>query len=373
MATGIKRLELYNYRCHRHCIVSPDQRHVIISGANGSGKSSLLEAISLASPGRGLRNAKYDALARQPTKQGGWRTILELEGDQSLTIINACLPHQPTRQLTINDQPARQLELADWLRILWLTPLMDRIWTEPADRRRALLDRMTMSLFPEHPVHVNRYDRALRERNQLLRDGVMDHDWLTSLEIQLADQGATIAQNRRSALAAIQRALDSTVTGFPTATLAVQQSETQREIAEDPKALKSHLLNSRLRDQRAGRTLSGAHRADLTVHHTSSSRPASHCSTGEQKSLLIAIVLANARAVATRSDMFPILLLDEAVAHLDPELRTIFLDEICTLDTQVWITCTDVESLLLHDHRFQHLWLPPPDNRHATFRYSHTG
>jgi len=369
MTTGIARLELYNFRCHQHCLICPDSRHIILSGANGSGKTSLLEAISLASPGRGLRSAKTETLALQPG-QHGWRTVITLHGDPPLTIDNTCLPQQAARQLAINEQAARQLDLSNWLRILWLTPQMDRLWTETADRRRAFLDRMTMSLFPQHPVHVTRYDKALRERNRLLRDGITDDDWLTSLETQLADHGATIAQNRQSTLTAIQAAFQTTETEFPVATLAVRQSDTLERIAEDSHALGTYLRDCRNRDLQVGRTLSGAHRADLTVRHAASHRPAVACSTGEQKSLLLGIVLANARAVAKQSEMFPILLLDEAIAHLDQDLRSLFLDEIGTLETQAWITCTDIGSLPLNDHRFQHLWLGQAEERHATFRYA---
>lgn len=371
MNPRIARLELFRFRSHLRCLICPGDRHVILSGRNGSGKTSILEAISFCSPGRGLRNARTDEISRQPDNHG-WRVEVGIAGNANTTIRTWCDPGDTSRKLSINDKPARQLDLANWIRALWLIPAMDRLWTDSVDRRRRFLDRMTMSIFPDHPVHVNSYDKALRERNRLLRDNVMDDDWLTSIEFQMAESGAAVSRNRRRAIDNIRRAFGEAAMSFPTTRLSIVQQPSLEEVSEDINGLATLFRAGRSRDAMAGRSLAGPHRVDMTAAHAGSGRAAVQCSTGEQKAMLIAIFIANARAVSSASGESPLLLLDEAAAHLDLGLRKALLDEIHRLESQVWITCTEIGELMLKDHRAQHLCLDGTGEHNVTLSYAIT-
>ena len=318
-----------------------DDRPVAIFGANGAGKTNLLEAVSLLSPGRGLRRAAPDDLAMRPDALG-WKIRAEVvAGVESRTLETAAPPGQ-SRSVRIDDKATTQLALGAVLAILWLTPAMDRLWIEAAEGRRRFLDRITMSFDPDHGATVLAYDRAMRERNRLLRDQIIDPAWYRALEAQMAEAGARIAASRRTALAALADATAQAETAFPAADLAITGPEgtLQPETGSD---IAAALADGRHRDRAAGRSLNGPHRADLRALYAAKGQPAALCSTGEQKALLISLVLANARALMARRGMPPVLLLDEVAAHLDADRRAALHAEVLALGAQAWMTGTGPE------------------------------
>lgn len=333
---SLSRLTLSHFRSHKRAVLEIDARPVVIFGPNGAGKTNLIEAVSLLSPGRGLRRAAADDLARKPEALG-WKITADLHSlHQSHEIETWAEPASP-RQLRIDGKTAPQVALGRIARILWLVPSMDRLWIEGADGRRRFLDRMAMSFVPRHADAVLAYEKAMRERNRLLKDMVRDPHWYTALESQMSDAGSQIQRNRQNALATLQDAQQETRTAFPTATLTLT---TPDPIPDD---LAAALANHRARDMAAGRTLIGPHRADLDAVFTDKGVPARDCSTGEQKALLISLILANARALARDFGAPPILLLDEVAAHLDAGRRAALYDEICALGAQAFMTGTGPE------------------------------
>lgn len=331
----IETLALSHFRSHRAARLVLDGRPVALVGPNGAGKTNLLEAVSLLSPGRGLRRAAADDLARRPERLG-WKVGAAVRGLAGAHELETWAEPGEPRQLRIDGKPAPQAALGRILRILWLVPAMDRLWIEPAEGRRRFLDRMTLSFAPEHAEQSLTYEKAMRDRNRLIRDGIADPHWYAALETQMAAAGAAIIRNRRAALARVARAADP-ASAFPVATLAL----TDPDGAEAPQDLARALAESRPRDMAAGRTLVGPHRADLLARYSAKDMPADQCSTGEQKALLVSLVLANARALAADLGHAPILLLDEIAAHLDASRREALYDEICALGAQALMTGTD--------------------------------
>lgn len=331
----IKTLTLSHFRSHRTASLTFDGRPVAITGPNGAGKTNILEAISLLSPGRGLRRAAAEDLARKPESLG-WKVTASLQGIGGAHEAETWAEPNEPRQVRINGKAATQASLGRILRILWLVPAMDRLWIEAAEGRRRFLDRMTLSFAPDHAEHSLTYDKAMRDRNRLLKDQVTDPHWYAALEYQMAEAGRQISANRDAALARIALAQTAT-SAFPSATLAL----TGPEGADQPEDLLTALAEGRRRDLAAGRTLQGPHRADLAALYTAKNTPADQCSTGEQKALLISLILSNARALAEDIGHAPILLLDEVAAHLDTTRRAALYDEICTLGAQAIMTGTE--------------------------------
>ncbi|MDP3262461.1 MAG: DNA replication/repair protein RecF [Tabrizicola sp.] len=330
---SIKSLSLSHFRSHRLANLDFDGRPVALIGPNGAGKTNLLEAVSLFSPGRGLRRASSDDLAKRP-ESIGWRlraTVVGLGGGHDLE--TSADPGE-ARQVRVDGKVATQASLGRVIRILWLVPAMDRLWIEAAEGRRRFLDRLTFSLAPDHAELSLTYEKAMRDRNRLLKDQITDPHWYTALEAQMAEAGAQITQNRRAALARIDRATTGE-TAFPKATLALTESEDSD--------LLTALAEGRRRDLAAGRTLVGPHRTDLAAVYTAKGVPADQCSTGEQKALLISLILANARALAEDIGHAPVLLLDEVAAHLDEDRRAALYDEIVSLGAQALMTGTEAE------------------------------
>ncbi len=334
----ITELRLSHFRSHRAARVAVDARPVAIYGPNGAGKTNLLEAISLLSPGRGLRRAAAAELARQPEALG-WKVeaVLQVAGRSQEVALRA--EAGGARSLTIGGKPAPQVALARLARVLWLVPSMDRLWIEAAEGRRRFLDRTTMSFLPEHAEAVLTYEKAMRERNRLLKDGRQDAHWYAALEAQMGEAGARIDAGRRQALARLAAAQEDARTAFPVAELWLDYPEGAPP--EDAAGLAEALAATRRRDMAAGRTLVGPHRADLGAIYKAKGVPARACSTGEQKALLVSLILANARALAPELGGAPILLLDEVAAHLDPARRAALYDEICALGAQAWMTGTE--------------------------------
>lgn len=336
---SLSGLTLSHFRSHQRAVLDLDPRPVAIFGPNGAGKTNLIEAVSLLSPGRGLRRAAAEDFVRRPEALG-WKVTADLVAPtQSHELETWAEPGQP-RQVRIDGKSSPQVALGRLARILWLVPAMDRLWIEGAEGRRRFLDRATLSFIPAHAETVLRYEKAMRQRNRLLKDMVRDAHWYTALEDQMATSGAQIHANRQSAVQALTAAQGAAASAFPTAALSLLHPDPAVDAPEDAAALAAGFADSRPRDMAAGRTLIGPHRADLHATFADKGVDARDCSTGEQKALLISLILANARSLAGDTGAPPILLLDEVAAHLDASRRAALYDEIDALGAQAWMTGT---------------------------------
>lgn len=331
---GIVQLSAAFFRSHERLDLSLDGRPVAIFGANGAGKTNILEAVSLLSPGRGLRRAVPDDMAARPAGLG-WRIGASLSGMGLDHDIDLRWEPGQGRSLKIDGKPAPQVALGRLLRVLWLVPAMDRLWLDGAEGRRRFLDRIALSFEPRHAEAALAYDRAMRDRNRLLKDQVRDPHWYAALEATMAQQGAALRTNRADALSLVAAAQDRADSAFPAADLTLE--------GDDADDLAAALADGRSADMAAGRTLTGPHRADLVARYADKDMPARDCSTGEQKALLISLVMANARALADMTGSPPVLLLDEVAAHLDADRRAALYDEVCALGTQAFMTGTGPE------------------------------
>jgi DNA replication and repair protein RecF len=318
--------------------MSFDGRPVAIVGPNGAGKTNILEAVSLLSPGRGLRRAGAEELTRRPERLG-WRVQAEIEGLVATHQVETGAETGEARVVRIDGKVSPQLGLGRITRVLWLVPAMDRLWIEAAEGRRRFLDRMTLSFLPDHAEAVLAYDKSMRDRNRLLKDEVSDARWYAALEGAMAETGAQIMNNRSVALARLQAAQLGAQTEFPRADLSLVGPEGEAEGPVDQLALV--WAEGRRRDMAAGRTLAGPHRTDLRAVYAAKGAAAEQCSTGEQKALLISLILSNARALRQDLGRAPVLLLDEVAAHLDEARRAALYDEICGLQAQALMTGTE--------------------------------
>ena len=339
-ASAVTDLTLSHFRSHAVTRLTLDRRPVAIHGANGAGKTNILEAVSLLSPGRGLRRSTLAEMTRMPDALGWKLKACVVVSQQMYEIETGFAPNQP-RHVKVDDKASTQVALASILRILWLVPSMDRLWIEGADGRRRFLDRMAMSFEPRHAEAVLTYEKAMRERNRLLKDMVRDAHWYRALEQQMAESGARITANRASALARIAEAQTNAETAFPASELTLTHPDDA--LPSDSAGLRMAFEDNRMRDLHAGRTLIGPHRCDVDALYRAKEVPASQCSTGEQKALLISLVLSNARALAEDAGVAPLILLDEVAAHLDAHRRAALYDEIRALGSQAWMTGTGPE------------------------------
>jgi len=336
----LTELTLSHFRSHFGGRMVLDGRPVAIHGLNGAGKTNILEAVSLFSPGRGLRRASAAEMTRRPEALG-WKITGTVRSLHQMHEVAFWSENGTARQVRIDDKSASQLALGRIARVLWLIPAMDRLWIEGAEGRRRFLDRAVLSFIPGHAESTLTYEKAMRERNRLLKDQVRDAHWYGALESQMAESGAAIHANRLFALDQLRDAQAQAQTAFPTADLELTHAD--GDLAGSSDALRDALAASRLRDLAAGRTLVGPHRADLIGSYAAKNVPASDCSTGEQKALLVSLILANARALARDFGAPPILLLDEVAAHLDASRRAALYDEICALGAQAFMTGTGPE------------------------------
>tara|TARA_R110002124_G_scaffold76910_1_gene206020 strand:+ start:3262 stop:4314 length:1053 start_codon:yes stop_codon:yes gene_type:complete len=318
--------------------ITVDPRPVALFGPNGAGKTNILEAVSLFSPGRGLRRSSAEDMTRRPEALG-WKISGVLTSLRQVHEIDIVSEAGAARQVRIDGKAAAQVALGRVARVLWLIPAMDRLWIEGAEGRRRFLDRMTLSFEPGHADLSLAYEKAMRERNRLLKDMVRDPAWYGALEAQMAQAGAGIHANRLATLAELHSAQKDAQTAFPTADLELIHADAPLPASEDD--LRTALAEGRKRDLAAGRTLIGPHRADLIGTYAAKDVPARDCSTGEQKALLVSLILANARALAQSFGAPPLLLLDEVAAHLDADRRAALYDEIVALGAQAWMTGTD--------------------------------
>lgn len=347
--TSISRLKLTDFRNYAAASLAFDSRHVVLTGENGAGKTNLMEAISFLSPGRGFRRAVLTDVTRVGA-DGGFAIFVDLDGMQGDVAIGTGTEpgdgESVSRKLRINGTPAKSTEeLSDHLNVLWLTPSMDGLFTGSSSDRRRFLDRLVLSLDPTHARRASDFERAMRSRNRLLSEGRFDPAWLTAIETQMAELGIAMAAARQEMLGLLQSlSANSAETPFPTPALALEgfmDGLMDRPAADLEENYLEALRNGRGRDAAAGRTLEGPHRIDLLVRHQEKNIEASRCSTGEQKALLIGLILAHARLTADMTGFAPILLLDEIAAHLDEGRRATLFDLVDGLGGQALMTGTD--------------------------------
>ncbi|MER9440968.1 DNA replication/repair protein RecF [Mesorhizobium sp. M0340] len=348
--TYISKLTLTNFRNYAALAIDLDPGAVVFSGDNGAGKTNLLEAISLLTPGRGLRRAPYAEVAREGG-DGGFALHARLDGPEGQVEIGTGIAGsdgEGGRRVRINGAAARSAEdMLEWLRVVWLTPAMDGLFPGPAADRRRFLDRLVLAIDPGHGQRALDYEKAMRGRNRLLADGSRDSAWFDAIEMQMAETGVAIAA-ARAELVRLLAAMIDRLPGdgpFPQADIGIS-GELEGEIGILPavdveERFRRALAQGRDRDRTAGRTLDGPHRTDLVVRHRPKAMPAELCSTGEQKALLVGIVLSHARLTGEISGMTPILLLDEIAAHLDGGRRAALFSILEELNCQAFMTGTD--------------------------------
>lgn len=379
---AVTRLSLSRFRSYEDAVLDLDSRPVVLIGPNGAGKTNVLEALSFLAPGRGLRGARMADLVHAPalvpvsdpggfaetpasiepeplagTDERHWAVAVTLTTPEGEDRLGTGLAGGDRRVARVNGAAASGAgAFSEHLRLAWLTPAMDRLFIEGPSERRRFLDRLVLGDAPDHAAHAAAYERAMRTRNRLLTDGPQDATWLSALEAQMAEHGHAVASARRRFVARLQKALDGwgaedgdaadggVGSVFPAADVSLEGPwEAALDGAPaDPVALfAEQLARARGRDSAAGRTLEGPHRSDLVVVHRAKGMAARECSTGEQKALLIGLVLANGRLRAHADGRPPLLLLDEVAAHLDATRRAALFDELCRLRIQAWMTGTD--------------------------------
>jgi DNA replication and repair protein RecF len=354
-AAFIRRLTLTNFRSYHAAQVQLDRAGpVVLTGANGIGKTNLVEAVSLLAPGRGLRRATMEELAFSEG-DGAWAVSAEIEGMLGLATLGTGIDPPareesvPTRKCRIDrESVGSATAFADHLRVVWLTPAMDPLFNGPASERRRFLDRLVLAVDAQHSSRVAALERSLRSRNRLLEDSPGDSHWLDAVEHETAEVAVAVAAGRAETAKRLSAALEAsrdTAREFPLAQIALQgwmeQLLPDHSAVEIEDRYRSLLKDNRARDAAAGRTLDGPHLSDLIVSHASKNIPAADASTGEQKALLIRLVLAHASLIKQMTGFAPLLLLDEVVAHLDPSRRAALYDALSLLGAQVWMTGAD--------------------------------
>ncbi|MER8901841.1 DNA replication/repair protein RecF [Mesorhizobium sp. M0772] len=348
----ISKLTLTNFRNYAALSIGFSPGAVVFSGDNGAGKTNLLEAISLLTPGRGLRRAPYVDVAREGG-DGGFALHARLDGPEGQVEIGTGITGgeaagEGGRKVRINGAPARSADaMLEWLRVVWLTPAMDGLFPGPAADRRRFLDRLVLAIDPGHGERALDYEKAMRGRNRLLTEGSRDGAWFDAIEMQMVETGVAIAAARAELVRLLAAMIDRLPSSgpFPQADISLF-GDLESHVASAPavdveQRYRDALADGRERDRAAGRTLDGPHRSDLLVRHRPKAMPAELCSTGEQKALLVGIVLSHARLTGEMSAMTPILLLDEIAAHLDAGRRAALFSILEELNCQAFMTGTD--------------------------------
>jgi DNA replication and repair protein RecF len=348
---AVTRLQLTNFRSYASGELLTAGAPVVLAGPNGAGKTNILDAISLLSPGRGLRGTKLGEHVRKGPivpSDALWAVAATVTRGETSYEIGTGLTLGPNggerRHVRLNGVEAKSsTDLGDIVQMIWLTPAMDRLFIESAGGRRRFLDRLVLAFEPAHARAATRYETAMRERARLLKYGPRDPAWLEGLEHEMAEAGVLITAARLTTVDRLSRALAEREAGaFPAASLALTG-----EMFDSADALRAALAASRIRDAESGRTLVGPHVSDLAVRHTAKRADARDCSTGEQKALLISIILAETRELSrARDGMAPLLLLDEIAAHLDVIRRAALFEEIAALGAQAWMTGTDLSLFI---------------------------
>jgi len=351
-AARINRLALTNFRSYRAASVAIERNLVVLTGPNGVGKTNLIEAISFLVPGRGLRRATLDEVAFSEG-DGSWAVSAEIEGMLGLATLGT--GNEPStgedttrsRLCRVDREPVGSAAaFADHVRIIWLTPVMDQLFMGPASERRRFLDRLVLAVDAEHTSRVSALERSLRSRNRLLEEQRPDTHWLDAIEHETAELSVAVAAGRSETVQRLQGALAQRRDEvFPSAEIALngwmEQGLLSHPAVEIEERYRAILKDNRPRDAAAGRTLDGPHLTDLTVVYAPKNIPAADASTGEQKALLIGLVLAHAGLLAEMTGFAPVLLLDEVVAHLDPGRRAALYDALGRLGAQVFVTGAD--------------------------------
>ena len=354
---AVTRLVLTDFRGYAAARLTVDERPVVLTGPNGAGKTNLLEAISFLAPGRGLRRARLADIDRRvpPARPaeappGAWALAATVATPRGAVQIgtgrDAASESGERRLLRIDGAPAKtQAALAEHVNLVWLTPQMDRLFTEGSAARRRFLDRLVLGFDPEHAARVSAYEQAVRERARLLRDGSADPVWLAALEGNMAEHGVAVAVARRDVAARLDAVSAEAREPFPGARLAItggieEWLDAMPALAVEDE-FRGRLAASRRIDAESGATTTGPHRSDIAVRHAGTGMAAAECSTGEQKALLIAVLLAQARLQAALRGTAPVMLLDEVTAHLDGTRRAALFAEIQALGAQAWLTGTE--------------------------------
>ena len=355
---AVERLTLTDFRCYSSARIETGGRPVVLTGPNGAGKTNILEAVSLLIPGRGLRRTSLSDVARQDAmgqQDGGkipplraWAVAARIATRTGAMDIGTGLsePGAEKRTVRINGENAKnQTALSEHMDAQWLTPQMDRLFIDGRSARRRFLDRLVYGYDPAHAGRISAYEHAMRERSRLLRDGGADEAWVMTLEDTMVTKGVAVAAARSELADRLGRFCRTPHGPFPAAELAID-GDVERWLQDGP-ALETEdrfrraLVSSRTQDGAVGGARVGPHRSDLHVRHMDKGQSAEQCSTGEQKALLISIVLADARMAAAERGRIPVLLLDEVVAHLDQQRREALFAELLAIGAQVWLTGTD--------------------------------
>jgi DNA replication and repair protein RecF len=354
-AAAIHHLSLTNFRSYHAASFDVSGNLVLLVGPNGAGKTNLIEAISLLMPGRGLRRATFEEIAFSEgdgASDVSWAVSAEIEGMLGLVTLGTGIEPPtaditPARKCRIDREPVTSAAaFADHLRVVWLTPAMDQLFSGPASERRRFLDRLVLAVDAEHPGRVNALERALRSRNRLLEEPRPDLHWLDAIEHETAELGVAVSALRAETVRRLQGALAARKDSvFPAAEIAldgwIERLLPDHPASEIEDRYRAVLRDNRSRDAAAGRTTVGPHLTDLAVTYAPKNIPASDASTGEQKALLIGLVLAHAGLIAEMTGSSPLLLLDEIVAHLDPARRSALYEALERLGAQVWMTGAD--------------------------------
>jgi DNA replication and repair protein RecF len=352
MPALVRRLALTNFRNYRAAALEAATRPIVLCGPNGAGKTNLIEAISFLTPGRGLRRATLEEVAYNEG-DGSWAVSAEVEGALGLATLGTGIERgtddgtTSQRKYRIDREPVgTAAAFADHLRVIWMVPAMDSLFTGAPSERRRFLDRLATAVDGEHASRVNAFERALRSRNRLLEDPRPDSHWLDAVEHETAELAVAVAGLRAETVSRLSAVLSARAhSAFPPAEIALDgwmESQLANGRALDvEERYRERLRESRVRDAAAGRTLDGPHLTDLAVVYAQKGTAAAGASTGEQKALLIGLVLAHARLIAEMIGTAPVLLLDEVVAHLDPSRRRALYSELGELGAQVWMTGAD--------------------------------
>ncbi|MEM9469278.1 MAG: DNA replication/repair protein RecF [Pseudomonadota bacterium] len=347
----LSEIKLQNFRCYERAVLDGlSSGLMVLYGPNGAGKTNILEAISLLSPGRGLRSAKNVDMQKN-NQADSWGIFAECQTGAGFVKLGTGLdPEKEKRLIRINGVTAKsQNAFSDYLACVWLTPQMDRLFLEGAGTRRRFFDRLVFAFDPGHAGRVTRYENAMRQRSKLLQEGRLDPAWLKSLESQMAETGVAISAARLDFVQKLQEAcqqIDAEQSAlFPKAGITLSgtiEVLLEKQPALEVEALFAYQLEqSRNDDVRTGGAATGPHKSDMLVHYLDKNMPASHCSTGEQKALLITIIIAHSRLMGAEKGLLPILLLDEVAAHLDEKRRAALFDILRSLGGQVWMTGAD--------------------------------